>query len=217
MKTFTRKRTLDEIRAICAEKGWPLKTDLYDRGDSDGVSVRFRFDQPSLVTGMAVISLVTGKIVGQMTHGMACGTTFSSDQARHEGQPWFDALLDLALTNDPPAGDPPSGTPADYKTLYEHFWKGIVEKDGVLDMDAVMRELFDFHALMYNAAIVYCHVTGNRISKVNTDPDAVCAVADDIVSEAVREALREQAQIEGPPGDLPPPRTTPADPDRERL
>ena len=74
---------------------------------------------------------------------------------------------------------------------YDNFWKDIVEKDGVLDKEAVMRELFDYGQLIESASIVYCHVTNGKISKTNTEPDAVCAVADDCVTELVDEAIED--------------------------
>lgn len=79
----------------------------------------------------------------------------------------------------------------DYKKTYDDFWKNIVETDGKLDLDKVQRELHDFHALMHNAGEVYCHVTGNRISKLNTDAQAVIAVADDILVQRIQEGIQD--------------------------
>ncbi len=56
----------------------------------------------------------------------------------------------------------------DYKKVYEDYWKDLVEKGGVLDKDAVMRELSDYEFMLDQVPIVYCEVTGNRISKPNT-------------------------------------------------
>lgn len=55
--------------------------------------------------------------------------------------------------------------PEDYQILYEEFWKDIVEKDGVLNKDQVMRELSDFSKLLDAVPRVYMAVTGGRISK----------------------------------------------------
>lgn len=56
----------------------------------------------------------------------------------------------------------------DYIEDYNEFWKDLVEKDGVLDKDAVMRELHDFHFMMEEVPKVYMEVSGGRISKTNT-------------------------------------------------
>lgn len=72
------------------------------------------------------------------------------------------------------------------ETLYESFWKSIVETNGALDPVKVRAELFDYHTLMQSAAKVYAHITGGKIGKVNTDPDVVCTVADDEYAELYR-------------------------------
>lgn len=91
---------------------------------------------------------------------------------------------------------PDENPPADYETTYKEFWKDLVEKDGAVNMDALMRELHDYRTLMHNATAVYCHVTGNRISKLNTASDAVISVADDVASERLNEALQDGRTID---------------------
>ena len=79
-----------------------------------------------------------------------------------------------------------------HKLQYEEFWRNIVEQeDGSINADAVMRELHDFGMLIEGASRVYMHATGGRISKPNTDPDAVCSVIDDYVQEVAEEAVSE--------------------------
>lgn len=56
----------------------------------------------------------------------------------------------------------------DYKKVYENFWKDLVEENGVLDKDKVMRELSDYEFMLDQVPKVYCEVTGSRISKPNT-------------------------------------------------
>lgn len=67
--------------------------------------------------------------------------------------------------------------------LYELFWKEIVERRGEMAPDLVKRELFDFYILMKNARKVYSHVTYGRISKLNTDGDAINKIADECCKE----------------------------------
>ena len=67
----------------------------------------------------------------------------------------------------------------DYEQTYEDHWKSLVEIEGILDMDAVKRELHDYWTFMQSVSEVYCHVTGSRISKPNTCAKAVIDAADD--------------------------------------
>ena len=52
--------------------------------------------------------------------------------------------------------------------IYDSFWKGIVEKDGVLDIEAVKNELSDYEFILSQVPKVYCEVSGGMISKPNT-------------------------------------------------
>jgi hypothetical protein len=56
----------------------------------------------------------------------------------------------------------------DYKQDYEEFWKDLVEVNGKLDKDAIMRELSDYSFMLEQVPLVYCEVTNSRISKPNT-------------------------------------------------
>lgn len=73
------------------------------------------------------------------------------------------------------------------ESVYESYWKSLVEEDGVLNVDQVKKELFDFWQVMQLVPRVYCHVTGDQISKLLTDPEAVMNVADDHYAELHRE------------------------------
>jgi len=91
--------------------------------------------------------------------------------------------------------------PEDYKKTYREFWKPLVETDGKLDQDKVMRELHDYHFLIDQVPKVYGHVSGNKISKPNTYAFEVINAHDDqrqedidfAVQEAVKEALEKAA------------------------
>lgn len=63
--------------------------------------------------------------------------------------------------------------------IYQEFWKPIVERDGVLDVAQLKRELFDYWQVMQSVPKVYSYVTGGQVSKVLTDPVTVNALADD--------------------------------------
>lgn len=101
------------------------------------------------------------------------------------------------LANHVPAKVPEqAASSADYMGTFNAFWRRLVTNpNGTLNPDAVARELHDFSTLIHNASRVYDHVTGGKISKVNTLPEVVIAVADDECTKAVDEALKEQAEI----------------------
>lgn len=73
----------------------------------------------------------------------------------------------------------------DYIQTFRDFWAPIVAPNGVLDMDQVMRELYDFHVLMGNVSRVYDNLTFGRISKPLTDPDVVISVVEQLQEEPV--------------------------------
>lgn len=79
----------------------------------------------------------------------------------------------------------------DYEKTYNTFWKGIVETDGVLDKDAVMRELSDFHTLIQNVPLVYDHATRGRITKPNTSADFVIREIDESERRSWNETFNE--------------------------
>lgn len=71
--------------------------------------------------------------------------------------------------------------------VWNELWRPIVCKRGQIDVEQVKKELYDYSVFMDNAARVYCHVTGGAISKINTDPDVVIAVADDYMDELIQQ------------------------------
>ncbi|MBN6054548.1 hypothetical protein JYK22_21580, partial [Nonomuraea sp. RK-328] len=88
----------------------------------------------------------------------------------------------------------------DYEKTYNDFWKDLVEnEDGSLNRDQVMRELSDYHHLLEQAAEVYSHVTGGRISKTNTIASAVTAVADERIDEIVNAEIRDREELSASP------------------
>lgn len=89
MKTFARFRTVAELKEFCARKGWEFSSQKHDEEGSDFVSFQFKVGR---VSGRCLFSTVNGCIFGETTKG----ERFSSDSAKHDGLPWFDALLDAA-------------------------------------------------------------------------------------------------------------------------
>lgn len=74
----------------------------------------------------------------------------------------------------------------------------VVRPDGSIDPELVARELHDYEMLLDFVPKVYQHVTGGRVSKPNTRPEAVIAEHDDFMNrlcaEAVAEAREEDRQ-----------------------
>jgi len=80
----------------------------------------------------------------------------------------------------------------DYEQTYNDHWKELVENpDGTLNKDSVMRELHDFSFLQDQAARVYCHVTGDRLSKLSYFASSVIAVADEVTDIECANAVED--------------------------
>jgi hypothetical protein len=97
MQKFTRHRTVDELKIICAERGFRIKTDRYESGDDH----------------IGIFPVIDGEVYGVVYNGFngrffgdtPGGVLFESDMADLDAEPWFQALLDLFYTNDPRASD----------------------------------------------------------------------------------------------------------------
>ncbi|MED1781997.1 hypothetical protein P4V43_09235 [Brevibacillus fortis] len=80
----------------------------------------------------------------------------------------------------------------DYESDWEEFWKEIcINPDGSINLDQIKRELSDYRMVMKTGSEVYCHITGNAISKVNTRVSAIISEAD-----AHYESIHEKAFLE---------------------
>ncbi len=73
------------------------------------------------------------------------------------------------------------------ESVYESFWKDLVETDGVMDPEKIKAELCDYRMVMQNAVKVYLHITNGKIGKLNTDPDVVCQIADECYEEQLED------------------------------
>ncbi len=81
---------------------------------------------------------------------------------------------------------------SDYKKRYDKYWKDAVEdENGILDKDKIMRELGDYWFLLNEVPKVYCHITGNRISKPNTFASEVIIEYDNHCEELIRDGYFE--------------------------
>ena len=75
---------------------------------------------------------------------------------------------------------------------WNRIWKEIcMTEDGQINLEQIKRELFDFSFIMHEVATVYCHITGNRMSKPNYHANTVI----DVMNE-VQDLEREQQKLD---------------------
>lgn len=63
--------------------------------------------------------------------------------------------------------------------VWREFWEPIVIKDSQLDLEQIKKELYDFYCAMQEVPRVYCHITGNNLSKITYKAEVVIDAADD--------------------------------------
>lgn len=75
------------------------------------------------------------------------------------------------------------------------FWKDIIlKKDGTVNMRQLKKELSDFYFIIKQVPKVYCHITDNRMSKVNYHADTVIQVADECLQEKIKETVLDMIE-----------------------
>lgn len=62
--------------------------------------------------------------------------------------------------------------------VWENSWADLIMPGGVLNLDQLKRELYDFRVVMVEVGKVYDAVTGGRFSKPNTPHEAIIEAAD---------------------------------------
>ena len=91
MKTYSRFKTVEEIKAQCEAKGWRIDTTKYDRGDD---FVTFDFSHGTDFAEV-IFNGLNGRFLGKTDSGLK----FSSDDNK-DGVEWFDALLDFVYSSE---------------------------------------------------------------------------------------------------------------------
>lgn len=72
--------------------------------------------------------------------------------------------------------------------VFDDFWRPIVsDVEGDLDIDQIKKELFDFWQAMQEVPKVYCHITGNQVSKILTKSEVVISLADDSYAKCTKD------------------------------
>lgn len=69
------------------------------------------------------------------------------------------------------------------------FWS-MLYPEGMSSED-IDNELSDYADVLKSAPIVYCHATGGKISKLNTETNVVKSVIDDYTQLQIDEAIKE--------------------------
>ena len=92
MKTFTRRRTLDELKQAITARGWTLDTRLFDALESDYVTFHFAI---GAVTGLCLVSTFNGRFFGALDSEAG---HFDSDEPR-DNEEWFATLLHIVYTH----------------------------------------------------------------------------------------------------------------------
>lgn len=81
---------------------------------------------------------------------------------------------------------------------YEEFWKCIIEKDGVIGKEQLMKELYDFSMVIDNCTKAYDLMTQGNISKPNTKFFEVKYMFDDkyLDKEITQDDVKDMLDIE---------------------
>lgn len=72
-----------------------------------------------------------------------------------------------------------SGRDEEVDKVWGEFWGPLLIKRGVLDVEAVKRELFDYHHLIQELPCLFMAATGDMVSKPNTDIDVVISLIEE--------------------------------------
>lgn len=86
MKTFTRSRTLKELRTAVRKAGWGrVNSKKHDEQGYDHVSFKFKVGK---VSGKCLYNTFNGRFLAEVGHDL-----ISSDETTHDHKRWFQALL----------------------------------------------------------------------------------------------------------------------------
>lgn len=77
---------------------------------------------------------------------------------------------------------------------WDEFWKEICCPSGVLDLNQVKKELYDFHYMIEQVPKVYTEITGGRLSKPNYSSDTVISEFHDVQEEQFKDYLKDETE-----------------------
>jgi len=77
--------------------------------------------------------------------------------------------------------------------IYNKYWKEIVEnKDGSLNKKKIICELADYYNLMDGLPELYCHITNNGVSKLNTKKSEIIKAYEVYLNQQVNEIIEDE-------------------------
>ncbi len=79
--------------------------------------------------------------------------------------------------------------------VWNEFWRDIVMPDGVLDLEQVKKELYDWRNAMREVSKVYDEITGGLLSKPNYEAETVLSVYRDRQREEFEDWLKENGHL----------------------
>ncbi|MDD5589172.1 MAG: hypothetical protein PHP92_03910 [Candidatus Nanoarchaeia archaeon] len=80
----------------------------------------------------------------------------------------------------------------EYEKVYKDFWKGIIERNGKINLIQIKKELYDYYMAMHEVSKVYCAITDNHISKITTKSCCVIAEYEDCLTKMCDECKKER-------------------------
>ncbi|GAB2889420.1 hypothetical protein GCM10027202_17510 [Microvirgula curvata] len=95
MKTYKRGRTSSEFIAAAQAAGMEIETTNYNLG-GDWITAHGTLESVAI---RMLFNVCTAAVIGNYGED---GRPFATEDGSHDGEPWFDAVLDLAMTNEPP-------------------------------------------------------------------------------------------------------------------
>lgn len=80
----------------------------------------------------------------------------------------------------------------EYEKTYQEKWKEIIEnKDGSLNKEQIMKELFDYSIMLENVPIVYKEVTGGLLSKPHHSANSIICEFENYIERLIGRDLED--------------------------
>ncbi|WP_232355981.1 hypothetical protein [Burkholderia vietnamiensis] len=197
------------LKAICRKLGIESTIPEEVYGDPEGLFVIFGRVRDAITRMMGPTPSPSGALHALraakqfIANGVELGYIRMPDSdcpdPAHEVPQLIDAAIASLNTAPSPAGEraapevPEKRDATDPEEQWQQFWKEIcTNDDGSINLEQVKKELSDFSMLLSWVPRVYMHVTGGKVSKVNTWPSVVTSLHDEHMEELVEEALQSE-------------------------
>ena len=81
----------------------------------------------------------------------------------------------------------------DEEKVWKEFWLPLIENEyGIIDLDKVKKELFDYHFLLTQVPKVYCEITGGLLSKTNYHAETIIQQYEENLNKLFEEYMEEE-------------------------